>query len=272
MGCSPGIDKGTGEGPGRRSQVLALTPEQELALGREAYQEILSNSDLLPPDDPRVRRVRQVGGRIARAARVRSLLREINLRVDNSRLEWEFNVIESDRINAFCLPGGKVAVFSGLFDIINGDDELATVIGHEVAHALAHHASERIALSGQEGTLSALRGSLASLKADDRRRLISLLSPGTVLDSLAYNRFQESEADHIGVFLMTFAGYDPEAALNFWTRMSEISARRGQLPEILSDHPSDERRIAQLQAWIPLAKAGKEAYDQGKVVPETDSR
>jgi predicted Zn-dependent protease len=192
--------------------------------------------------------------------------------VDVDQLEWEFNVIQSDRINAFCMPGGKVGVFTGLFDVIEDDDELATVIGHEVAHALAHHASERIAMSAPEDALAALRGSMASLKAEDRRRLISMLSPGATLDSLAYNRFQESEADHIGVFLMTFAGYDPEAALTFWERMSEISARMGRLPEILSDHPSDARRIAQLRDWIPLAKGAKKAYDQGRVVPESELR
>jgi predicted Zn-dependent protease len=262
------VDEGRGEGPGHRSQVLALTPEQELALGRYAYREILSESEVLPLDDPRVRHVREVGGRIARAARIRPLLREINLHVDQDQLEWEFNVIESDRINAFCLPGGKVAVYTGLFDVVENVDELATVIGHEVAHTLAHHASERIALSGPEVALSALRGGMASLKAEERRRLISLLSAGTTLDSLAYNRFQETEADHIGLFLMTFAGYDPDAALTFWERMSAISTRQGRLPEILSDHPSDERRIAQLKAWIPLVKGAKKAYDQGMVVPE----
>jgi predicted Zn-dependent protease len=109
---------------------------------------------------------------------------------------------------------------------------------------------------------------MSSLKAEERRRLISMLSAGTTLDSLAYNRFQESEADHIGLFLMTFAGYDPRAALTFWERMSAISSRRGRLPEILSDHPSDERRIAQLKAWIPLAEGGKKAFDQGMVAPE----
>src|SRR4051812_12634475 len=107
-GCSPAGDP-SGEGPGHRSQVLALSPDEELELGREAYREILSKADPLPPHDPAVRRVQQVGGRIVAATRIRPLLREINLRDESDRFEWEFNVIESDRINAFCLPAGKVA-------------------------------------------------------------------------------------------------------------------------------------------------------------------
>jgi len=114
------------------------------------------------------------------------------------------------------------------------------VLGHEIAHALAHHASERIGLKDSE----------------------------SVLESLSYNRFQESEADHIGVFLMTFAGYNPEAALEFWDRMRESSSGSLRLPEFLSDHPADARRLAQLRGWIPLAEGGKAAYDRGEIAPE----
>ena len=92
-----------------------------------------------------------------------------------------------------------------------------------------------------------------------------LLGAGASVRSLAYDRKQESEADHIGIFLMTFAGYNPDEALSFWQRMEELSARRGRPPEILSDHPSDERRLAQIRQWIPQAKAGKHAFDQGNI-------
>jgi predicted Zn-dependent protease len=266
-GCNVGGNPAD-EGPGHRRQVLALSPEDELALGREAYQEILAHADVLPPEDPAVERVRRVGGRIVAATGIAPLMREINLREDGYQFEWEYNVIRSDRVNAFCLPAGKVAVFTGLLEFVDSDDELATVLGHEMAHALAHHASERIALNPQEmAALRAVGGRLGNLDEPRRQSLISLLSAGAVLRSLSYNRFQESEADHIGVFLMTFAGYNPEAAVAFWERMREASAGSIRLPEILSDHPTDARRLAQLRGWVPLAEGAKRAYDKGEIAP-----
>jgi predicted Zn-dependent protease len=268
-GCAPG-GEGGGEGPGHRPQVLALSPQEELELGREAYRELLSEADVLPPEHPAVEHVRRVASRIVAATRIRPLRREINLREDGDLFEWEFNVIDSDRVNAFCLPGGKVGVFTGLLRFVRSDDELATVLGHEMAHALAHHASERLAMNPADAlALRAAGGRLRSLDEPRRRSIIGLLDAGASLESLSYNRFQESEADHIGVFLMTFAGYDPEAALAFWERMREASAGSLRLPEILSDHPADARRIAQLRAWVPLAVGAKRAYDLGQVAPET---
>jgi predicted Zn-dependent protease len=266
-GCAPGPT--AGEGPGHRRQVLALSREEELALGREAYREILESANVLPAHSPEVRHVRAVGERLIQATRIRPLLREINLNEEGYQFEWEFNVIESERINAFCLPGGKVAVFTGLLQVVESDDELACVISHEMAHALAHHASERIAMNPPDA--AALReagGSLARLDASRRDPVIGLLSAGASLESLAYNRFQESEADHIGVFLMAFAGYDPEAAIRFWERMRAYSADAIHLPEILSDHPTDARRIAQLRGWVPLAEGAKRAYDAGQIAPD----
>jgi metalloendopeptidase OMA1, mitochondrial len=239
-----------------------------LELGREAYREILAKSDVLPSDDPAVERVRRIGGRIVAATRIRPLLREINLREDGDRFEWEFNVIDSGRVNAFCLPAGKVAVFTGLLRFVR-DDELATVLGHEMAHALAHHASERLALNPADvAALQASGGRLGDLDESRRQSLIGLLDAGAALKSLSYGRFQETEADHIGVFLMTFAGYDPEAALGFWERMREVSSRSLRLPEILSDHPTDARRLAQLRVWVPLAEGGKGAFDRGQIASE----
>jgi predicted Zn-dependent protease len=259
-----------GGGPGHRRQVLALSPDEELALGREAYRRILAESDVLPPDDPVVTRVRRVGQRVVAPTRLRPLMREINLRGDGDQFEWEFNVIDSRRVNAFCLPAGKVGIFTGMLRFVSSDDELANVIAHEVAHALAHHASERLALNpGDASALRASGGELARLDEARRRSILGLLSAGASLDSLAYNRFQESEADHIGVFLAAFAGYDPEAALAFWERMREQSAGSIRLPEFLSDHPADGRRIAQLRGWVPLAEGAKQAYDRGDVVSES---
>jgi predicted Zn-dependent protease len=239
-GCTPPEESGSG--PGHRRQDLGLTPQQEYELGTEAYQKILKEARqkdaLLPADSPETRRVRHVGERIVEAVRIEPLQREINLNLKGYTFRWEFNVLHSRQINAFCLPGGKVAVFTELLRVVANDDQLATVLSHEIAHALAHHANERV--TREEG------------------------GQANWLFDKAYDRQQESEADHIGLFLMTFAGYDPDETVAFWQRMRQAQ-RGGELPEILSDHPSDRRRIQQLRAWVPQAKAAKEAYDHHQI-------
>jgi metalloendopeptidase OMA1, mitochondrial len=244
-GCEmPEPEVSSGQGPGRRPQRLALTPEEELELGRQAYREVLSQyrGRTLPANRPEAQRVHNIAARIVRAAGIRPLQREINLHVRGYHFEWEVHVIRSDQVNAFALPGGKVVVFTGILEVAQDDDQLATVLSHEIAHVLAHHASERVARehSGVAGLL--------------QRK---------------FDRDQESEADHIGVFLMTFADYDPEKAVQFWQRMQRLSENRVRLPEILSDHPSDSRRLRDLQSWVPRARAAKRAYDEGRIAPDS---
>jgi predicted Zn-dependent protease len=242
-GCAP-PEQENGSGPGHRPQPLRLKPEQEYELGQKAYRQILEEARrkdaLLPQSSRSVQHVRRVGERIVEAVRIEPLQREINLHLQGYRFDWQFNVIQSRQVNAFCLPGGRVAVFTALLEIVQSDAQLATVLAHEIAHALAHHANERIAIE-ESGRVNWLYRQ-------------------------AYDRQQESEADHIGLFLMTFAGYDPDEALDFWQRMERLS-RGGELPEILSNHPSDRRRIDQLRKWIPQAKAGKDAYDHHRIAP-----
>jgi predicted Zn-dependent protease len=263
-GCSP-PGGGRGEGPGHRVQNLILSPEQEYSLGKQAYQEILAKSHVVR-GGPDVERVRHVGERIVRAAEIEPLQREVNYRLQGYRWDWEFNVLEDRQVNAFCLPGGKVAVFSGLLPVAADDDQLAVVLGHEIAHALAHHANERICREQyQEHALKAAEGVLGQMDRDHAGTLIKLLGGVGQVRGLAYNRQQEAEADHIGIFLMTFAGYNPDEAVRFWERMEQATARGGHPPEILSDHPSDARRIANLRRWIPEAKAGKRAFDEGRI-------
>jgi predicted Zn-dependent protease len=242
IGCGPGFrEEQEGQGPGRRPQQLVLTPEQELELGRRAYLQVLSEmrGRILPADDPQVRRSRAIVGKLVRAVGNEPLQREINLRLRGYQFDWEVNVVSDNQINAFCLPGGKMIVFTGILAVAENDDQLACVLGHEIAHALAHHVNERVARD-ESGRVSFLRGK-------------------------AYDRQQESEADHIGLFLMTFAGYDPEQAVPFWEHMREISGQHEHPPTILSDHPSDAQRIAQIKAWVPAAKAAKQAYDHGRI-------
>jgi predicted Zn-dependent protease len=248
-----------------------LTPQQEFELGDKAYREILSkykDKDDIVRHGPEVDQVERVGRRIARAAENKDLQREINLHLEGYRFDWEFNVLRDPQVNAFCLPGGKIGVFTGLLRLTaDGDDMLAAVLGHEVAHALAHHANERITREAlHEQAIKAATGAFGNIDPEKRRRLIGILMGGSRAYDLAYDRQQESEADHIGLFLMTFAGYDPDAAVRFWERMREASAGRSRPPEILSSHPSDARRIEQMRQWVPYAKAAKKAFDEGRVV------
>jgi predicted Zn-dependent protease len=235
-----------GEGPGHRAQTLALSPQQELALGRRAYQEVLNNPSeygpVIPADRHECQRVRAATQRIVAAAGIEPLQREINLR-KGSRFEWEVNVLNNKSVNAFCLPGGKIAVFSGLLRVVQNDDQLATVLSHEIAHALAHHSSERVAHDEMQ------HGGLG------------------VFWNNAFDREEESEADHIGLFLMTFAGYDPDETVLFWKRMQQVTGGHSGLPEILSDHPSDAHRIQSMMHWVSQAKAAKQAFDEGRIEP-----
>jgi predicted Zn-dependent protease len=257
---------GNQEGPGHRSQRLALTPQEELLLGTKAYREFLyKHQDKVVSDGPEPERVRRVGSRIVQAAMIRPLQREINLRFNPAFYQWEYTVFRVPQINAFCMPGGKIGVFTGLLKVVANDDQLATVLSHEIAHALAHHASERLARE----QMLAPAGRYASggdVDPQHRSKVVDILAG---LGGLAHDRAQESEADHIGVFLMTFAGYDPNQAMIFWQRMHEATADQGRPPEILSDHPSDARRIQQMQQWVPKAIAARKAYDTGRVAPES---
>jgi predicted Zn-dependent protease len=242
-GCGLEMADEPGEGPGHRAQKLGLRPEEELALGEQAYTQVLreSRGQVLPGDDARVRRVRDIANRIVRAAGIRPLQREINLQLAGYRFEWEANVIADRRINAFCLPGGKIAVYTGILPVAQNDDQLATVLSHEIAHALAHHSNERVARRESGGV--------------------------NVLLDKAFDRRQESEADHIGIFLMTFAGYQPEEAIRFRMNMRQVNQGGREIPEFLSDHPSDERRIQNVKEWVPRAVAGKKAFDEGRIAP-----
>jgi predicted Zn-dependent protease len=272
LACATGCEQypqGTGTGPGRRPQNLALTPNQELALGRQAFAQFKQEFRTVR-GGPLPEQVERVGRNIEKASQNEPLQREINLQLKGYRFEWEFVVFENDQINAFCLPGGKVGVFTGLLRKLKpNDDQLAAVLSHEIAHALAHHASERLArenlvAEATDDVLPAVHGT-AKLSP----QVMSLLAPALSLRSLgalASDRRQESEADHIGVFLMAFAGYHPEQAVVFWERMRE-AGERGEPPEILSDHPSNARRIAQLRAWVPNAVAAKDAFDRGQITP-----
>jgi predicted Zn-dependent protease len=232
-----------------RDQVIFFSEEKEMQFGLQAYREVLREARLSENVEI-TEMVQRVGQRIAKAA-------------NKPDYQWEFAVIEEDKmINAFCLPGGKVAVFTGILKVTKGETGLATVMGHEIAHALQRHGVERMSRSiiDQIAQLGAL-GAAASGHAGGGA-IQGLLGAYGVNVSLPFNRKQESEADYIGLRLMAEAGYDPREAVPFWERMSgcprqmigKVCFRSQQaVPEFLSTHPSDLTRINQIEAWLPDA-------------------
>jgi predicted Zn-dependent protease len=226
-----------------RTQIVAMSTEQEMALGLQSYREILSRERVLEPEAGISRQVRRVGERIARAA----------ADVDPG-FEWEYKVIESDLANAFALPGGKVAVYTGIIPILENEDGLAVVMGHEIAHAIARHGAERIATQklAQLGTL-AVGVSVADMDPQQQRMILGALGVGTQFGILLpFSRDHESEADRMGLILLARACFDPREAPRVWQRMGSRS-QGGAPPEWQSTHPSSETRIGQFEEWMPEA-------------------
>jgi predicted Zn-dependent protease len=223
-----------------RRQMLLLPESQELSLGLTSYQDVVAKEPA-SQNAQYVAMVQRVGERIAAVA-------------DKPDYAWEFRVIASDVQNAFCLPGGKVAIYEGIMPICENEAGLAVVMSHEVAHALARHGGERMSQSlAVDGVKQAV--SYATQTQDETRREILLKAYGAASQYgviLPYSRKHESEADHIGLMLMARAGYDPSEAPRFWQRFA--TAQQGQNPmEFLSTHPSDARRASDLEALLPEA-------------------
>jgi predicted Zn-dependent protease len=221
-----------------RSQLQLVSSGEEARMGAEAYAEILAKSKV--STDPAANAlVKRVGTRIAAAT-------------GRADLTWEFTVIDDPQtVNAFALPGGKVAVYTGILPVTRDEAGLAVVLGHEVSHVMARHSAERISeqLSLQYGAqiAGAVLGVDPELTKAGAGLLVSMLL-------LPWGRAQESEADHLGLIYMAKAGYDPRAAREFWLRMAEASKGRAKPPEFLSTHPSDETRIRQIESWLPEAE------------------
>jgi len=232
-----------------RDQLIFISEDKEIAMGVRAFREVLRGAPL--NENPEINEmVHRVGQRIAAAA-------------NKPEYHWEFAVIQEDRtINAFALPGGKVAVFTGLLKVTKSEAGLATVMGHEVAHALQRHGAERMSrnILEQIAQIGAMAGA-ASGKMDPSVAMGAMSAYGVGV-SLPFNRKQESEADYMGLRLMAQAGYDPHEAVPFWERMSgcprnmigKLCFRSASaIPEFLSTHPSDISRINQIEAWVPDA-------------------
>jgi len=249
-----------------RSQLLMTSVSEEMQLGAQAYQQVKNDPKVHQSQDPReVEPVKRVAARIIEAAK-RSKYAEMA-----KQFQWEVTVIKDDKtMNAFALPGGKIAVYTGIFPVAKTEAGLAAVLGHEVTHALARHGAERMSqgeltnaalqvvgaaagASGMNPTLS--QGAMAALGAGAQ---VGVLLP--------FSRSHESEADYIGILLAADAGYDPRESVHLWERMEQLSGEGGP-SEFLSTHPGHETRIAQLKKWMPEAMG---IYQTRQPVPAAD--
>jgi predicted Zn-dependent protease len=234
---------------------LNLVPDfmiKELAFTQ--YDSVVKASPTLSQYDARAQQVTQTGTRIQRA--VETYMQQNNMSKDLKSFKWEFNTINEDIINAWCMPGGKVVVYTGLLPYSQTEEGLAVVMGHEIAHAIARHGNERMS----QGLLVGMGGLVLQEALKEKKQETQLLFLGLYMvgSKLAYelpnSRMQESEADKLGLIFMSMAGYNPEAAIPFWQRMSTAS-KGAKLPQFLSTHPSDETRIKKLAALIPEIKS-----------------
>jgi predicted Zn-dependent protease len=233
-----------------RKQLSLIPASQMLSMSYSEYDNVLKTSKL-STNKEQIRLVKKVGGRIQKA--VETYFAEKGLSDQLKDYKWEFNLVESKEVNAWCMPGGKVVVYTGILPITQNEVGLAVVLGHEISHAVAQHGAERMSqqLIAQLGG-AALSVALQNKPKQTRQLWMSVYGVGSQVGVLLpYSRTHESEADHLGLIFMAMAGYDPHEALTFWQRMAASGGKKP--PEFLSTHPADETRIADIRKEIPEA-------------------
>ncbi len=245
-----------------RKQLNIYSDDEVNQASALSYREEVLDSGKLSTNQTQVNMVRKVGERIAAAATI--YMRENRQEDQIKNYQWEFNLIDDpNTVNAFCMPGGKVAFYTGILPICQNETGIAVVMGHEVAHALARHGNERIsqqALAQYAQTAAAAGLGIAGISGTTAELASLAFGAGTnVAVILPFSRKHESEADEIGLYLMAMAGYDPNAAVDFWQRMADASGGGGMA--FLSTHPSDKQRIADLKKLLPKAEA---VYQQNR--------
>jgi metalloendopeptidase OMA1, mitochondrial len=225
-------------------QRVAMSTQQEESLGLQAFQEVLATADVVE-SGPTFDAVRRVASRIAAQTGTAA-----------SSFNWQVSVVNSAQINAFCLPGGKIVVYTGIIPVAENEAGLATVIGHEVAHAVARHGAQRVFQNQLVQTaLVGASFSLGDMDYGQRQTIMGLLGAGAQYGVLLpFGRDHEVEADQMGLLYMARAGYDPRESIPFWERMGR-AAGSGQPPEFMSTHPSHGTRIQNLQAFMDRALA-----------------
>ena len=256
-----------------RKQLLMTSVGQEIQMGAQAYNQVKSDPKMRPSQDPReVEPVKRVAARIVEAAK-RSKYAEMA-----QQFQWEVTVIKDDKTaNAFALPGGKMAVYTGIFPMAKTEAGLAAVMGHEVVHALARHGAERMS-QGQVANIGLqVVGAAVGMSSKNpvlgQATMAALGAGAQVGVLLPFSRKHESEADYVGILLAADAGYDPRESVALWERMAQVSGGEGQA-EFLSTHPSHDTRIDQLKEWMPEAMAiyQKRTPMPSAPLPEVDGR
>jgi predicted Zn-dependent protease len=234
-----------------RKQLSLIPESQMLSMSFSQYDQFLKDNK--ESNDPqKIALVKRVGERIASA--VEKYLTDHNMASEINNYKWEFHLIESNEVNAWCMPGGKVVVYTGILPITQDENGLAVVLGHEISHAVAKHGDERMsqALVAQLGGV-ALQEALKSKPQQTQQIFLAAYGVGAQVGVLLpFSRTQESEADHLGLIFMAMAGYDPHGAVAFWERMMKDNTG-SKPPEFLSDHPADQTRINDIKSEIPEA-------------------
>ena len=234
---------------GRRQLSLVGSGEMN-SLSQTQYRTFLTENKL-SADAANAAMVRRVGQRIQHA--VEQYVAQHNMQGQLDGYQWEFSLVESKEVNAWCMPGGKVVVYTGILPLTRDENGLAVVLGHEISHAVARHGAER--MSDQlvaQGLGTALSTALSQNPTQTKSLFMQAVGVGSQVGMLKFSRTQESEADHLGLIFMAMAGYDPRGALPFWQRMAAQS--KTSTPEFLSDHPADATRIADIQRLLPEAQ------------------
>jgi len=236
---------------GRRQLSLVSAGEMQ-TLSYQQYGEFMKTAKL-STNKTETEMVKRVGGRVQKA--VESYFASKGLTQQLAGYKWEFNLVQDSAVNAWCMPGGKVVVYSGLLPVTKTETGLAVVVGHEIAHAVAEHGAERMS----QEMLAQLGGGVLSEvlkeKPQETKNLwMTVYGVGAQYGALLpFSRTHESEADHLGLIFMAMAGYDPGEALTFWQRMA-ASNKGGSVPEFMSTHPSDDTRIADIKSLLPEAR------------------
>lgn len=241
-----------------RQQLNLIADSEMMAMSFQQYDQFLEEADVVT-GTAEAEMIKRCGRRIQQA--VEEYFAQNNMSSHLNGYNWEFNLIASDQVNAWCMPGGKVVIYSGILPVTQDETGLAVVMGHEVAHAVAEHGNERMsqAMLQQLGA-SALAVALQEKPQQTQALWMTVYGVGTQVGALLpYSRLHESEADRLGLIFMAMAGYDPREAVDFWGRMA---AQKGgqQPPEFLSTHPADETRIRKIQEHLPTAL---NYYDEG---------
>lgn len=234
-----------------RRQILLVSDQEIFQAGLVQYREYLGSATL-SSDPSATDVVKNVGRKLADATE--SYLRANGFESDISNFAWEFNLVKDTQVNAFCMPGGKIVVYEGLLSVAKTEAELAVVLGHEIAHAVAKHSNERMSqqILAQYG-MAILSSALSEKSAIVRETATTVFGLGAQVGMmLPYSRKHEYEADYMGIVFMEIAGYDSNSAVEFWSKMAALG--ESSVPEFLSTHPSDSKRIANLQGKISDAK------------------